>query len=116
MALFNKDRKRSKPPATDGAKSADGGVNGDAPLTHRVTKDLDRAETLATMLAHSRASRTVEVAEYVRGNAPSSVSLFKFFEIPTVKMPAVAKLALNLLTLIFRDNSLSLYNLGNNLR
>ncbi len=58
MALFNKDRKRSKAPATDGAKSADGGRNGDAPLTHRVTKDLDRAETLAAMLAHSRASRT----------------------------------------------------------
>jgi|HubBroStandDraft_6_1064221.scaffolds.fasta_scaffold91752_3 hypothetical protein len=67
MALFNKDRKRSKPPATEGAKSADGGRNGDAPLTHRVTKDLDRAETLATMLARSRASRTVEVADLLAG-------------------------------------------------
>ena len=67
MALFNKDRKRSKPPATVAAKSVDGGRNGDAPLTHRVTKDLDRAETLATMLAHSRASRTVEVADLLAG-------------------------------------------------
>src|ERR1700721_4352847 len=67
MVLFNKDRKRSKPPATDGARSADGGSNGGASLTHRVTKDLDRAETLATMLAHSRASRTVEVADLLAG-------------------------------------------------
>ena len=67
MALFNKDRKRSKPPATDLAKSTDGGRNDDAPLTHRVTKDLDRAETLATMLAHSRASGTVEVADLLAG-------------------------------------------------
>jgi hypothetical protein len=67
MALFNKDPKRSKPPATDGAKSADGGRNGDALLTHRVTKDLDRAESLATMLAHSRASRSVEVADLLAG-------------------------------------------------
>src|SRR6202162_1783624 len=30
-------------------------------------KDPDRAETLATMLAHSRASRTVEVADLLAG-------------------------------------------------
>jgi hypothetical protein len=67
MALFNKDRERGKPPATDAAKQADGARNSDAPLTHRVTKDLDRAETLAMMLAHSRASRTVEVADLLAG-------------------------------------------------
>jgi hypothetical protein len=66
MALFNKDRKRSKSPAADGSKVAGPG-NGDAPLTHRVTRDLDRAETLATMLAHSRAARTVEVADLLAG-------------------------------------------------
>ncbi len=66
MALFNKDRKRRKVPAADGAKAAGAG-NGDAPLTHRVTKDLDRAETLAAMLAHSRAARTVEVADLLAG-------------------------------------------------
>jgi hypothetical protein len=67
MALFNKAGKLSKPPATDGAKPPDGDRNGEALLTHRVTKDLDRAETLATMLAHSRASRTVEVADLLAG-------------------------------------------------
>ncbi len=66
MALFDKDRKRIKSPAADGTKAAAAG-NGDAPLRHRVTKDLDRAETLASMLAHSRASRTVEVADLLAG-------------------------------------------------
>jgi hypothetical protein len=35
--------------------------------SHRLTLDLSRAETLAAMLAHSRASQVVEVADLVAG-------------------------------------------------
>jgi hypothetical protein len=42
---------------TDGADTA----------AHRLTKDLARAEKLATMLAHSRAARAVEVADLLAG-------------------------------------------------
>ena len=38
-----------------------------APVTHRLTKDLARAEQLAMMLAHSRAAGTVEVADLLAG-------------------------------------------------
>jgi hypothetical protein len=64
MAFFPKDRKAGNSPADDGrnALGTDGGV-----VTHRVTKDLQRSETLASMLAHSRASRTVEVADLLAG-------------------------------------------------
>jgi hypothetical protein len=37
------------------------------PLAHRITRDLERAQTLATMLAHSRAARVVEVADLLAG-------------------------------------------------
>jgi hypothetical protein len=36
-------------------------------IEHRLTKDLSRAETLATMLAQSRAARMVEVADLLAG-------------------------------------------------
>src|SRR5271163_359885 len=36
-------------------------------IEHRLTKDLSRAETLATMLAQSRAARVVEVADLLAG-------------------------------------------------
>ena len=36
-------------------------------IEHRLTKDLSRAETLATMLAQSRAGRVVEVADLLAG-------------------------------------------------
>jgi len=36
-------------------------------ITHRLTKDLARAESLARMLAASRASAVVEVADYLAG-------------------------------------------------
>jgi hypothetical protein len=64
MALFPKDRRAAKSPAEDGGKvpGTDGAV-----VSHRVTKDLERSETLAGMLAHSRASRTVEVADLLAG-------------------------------------------------
>ncbi len=35
--------------------------------SHRLTLDLSRAETLAAMLAHSRASQVIEVADLVAG-------------------------------------------------
>lgn len=38
-----------------------------AAASHRLTLDLSRASALATMLAHSRASQTVEVADLVAG-------------------------------------------------
>jgi len=38
-----------------------------APASHRLTLDLSRASALAAMLAHSRASQTVEVADLVAG-------------------------------------------------
>src|SRR5579862_1000483 len=64
MALFPKDRKAGKSPASDGPNAL--GIDG-GPVGHRVTKDLERSETLAGMLAHSRASRTVEVADLLAG-------------------------------------------------
>jgi hypothetical protein len=38
-----------------------------APVAHRLTKDLARAESLAAMLAHSRAASAVEVADLLAG-------------------------------------------------
>jgi hypothetical protein len=66
MKLFGrKDRKNGQPSEPDGAQAA---ANSSAsPLTHRITKDLERAETLATMLAHSRAAQVVEVADLLAG-------------------------------------------------
>jgi hypothetical protein len=64
MALFPKDRKAGESPASDGRNAS--GIDG-GPVGHRVTKDLERSETLAGMLAHSRASRTVEVADLLAG-------------------------------------------------
>jgi hypothetical protein len=69
MAFFG--RKEGKAARRKGdAKSADAdsaGLNrSQAPaltVEHRLTQDLSRAETLATMLAQSRAARAVEVAD-----------------------------------------------------
>jgi hypothetical protein len=49
------------------AAQVDSGTNATSEASHRLTLDLSRAETLATMLAHSRASRVVEVADLVAG-------------------------------------------------
>jgi hypothetical protein len=66
MNLFGrKDRKTGEPPAAEGSPA--NSDDGRAPLAHRITKDLERAETLANMLAHSRAALTVEVADLVAG-------------------------------------------------
>jgi hypothetical protein len=66
MKLFGrKDRKNGQPSEPGGAQAT---ANSSAsPLTHRITKDLERAETLAAMLAHSRAARVVEVADLLAG-------------------------------------------------
>jgi hypothetical protein len=66
MKLFSrKDRKSGQPSAGDGVRAAADGNR--SPLTHRITKDLEHAETLATMLAHSRAARALEVADLLAG-------------------------------------------------
>lgn len=41
--------------------------NGNSPVSHRMTVDLARAETLAQMLAASRASNAVEVSDLLAG-------------------------------------------------
>ncbi|HVB56198.1 MAG TPA: hypothetical protein VNE63_07205 [Candidatus Acidoferrales bacterium] len=46
---------------------ATGGKQEEASASRRFTLDLARAENLATMLAHSRASRVVEVADLLAG-------------------------------------------------
>lgn len=44
------------------------GGNGDTePVSHRLTLELARAETFAAMLAHSRASRSIEVTDLLAG-------------------------------------------------
>lgn len=50
--------------ASDRSNGLDGGL---APLAHRLTRDLARAERLATMLARSRAAGAVEVADLLAG-------------------------------------------------
>ena len=66
MKLFGrKDRKAGQPSAADGTQTT--AHSRGATQAHRITKDLERAETLATMLAHSRAARVVEVADLLAG-------------------------------------------------
>ncbi len=66
MNLFGrKDRKSGQPSAEDGTEATANGNR--AALAHRITKDLEHAETLAAMLAHSRAARAVEVADLLAG-------------------------------------------------
>jgi len=55
-------RKSDKPRA--GATDVDAGS---ATVTHRLTKELARAESLALMLAMSRAAAVVDVADYLAG-------------------------------------------------
>ncbi len=55
---------QAKERASGGLRTPDGGL---ATAAHRFTKDLARAEQLATMLAHSRAAGAVEVADLLAG-------------------------------------------------
>jgi hypothetical protein len=52
--------------AGTGGQQSRGGAT-PAPVAHRFTKDLSRAESLAAMLAHSRAASAVEVADLLAG-------------------------------------------------
>jgi hypothetical protein len=64
MKLFGRKSSSALPrPANSG--QAISGKDGE--VTHRLTKDLARAESLARMLAASRASAVVEVADYLAG-------------------------------------------------
>lgn len=65
MKLFN--RKPKKPARAGVAVVQPNGKAKAAPATHRLTMDLARAESLARMLAASRASNAVEVADLLAG-------------------------------------------------
>lgn len=62
-------RRKGDKPAGSGAtgEQSRGGAQPAAPVAHRLTKDLVRAESLAAMLAHSRAASAVEVADLLAG-------------------------------------------------
>lgn len=64
MKLFGRKAPSSLPRPSDPGNSI-GAADGE--VTHRLTKDLARAESLARMLAASRASAAVEVADYLAG-------------------------------------------------
>jgi hypothetical protein len=59
-------RKGDKPTAEGETGRSRSGIT-PAPVSHRLTKDLARAESLAEMLAHSRAASAVEVADLLAG-------------------------------------------------
>ena len=66
MKLFGrKNRKGSQSSAADSTPQP--ARSNRLPLAHRITRDLEQAQTLATMLAHSRAARVVEVADLLAG-------------------------------------------------
>src|SRR5271156_490727 len=80
MGLFGRKKGKaarrkgdSKSAHPDSVRLSSAGVNGsrklapESTIEHRLTKDLSRAETLATMLAQSRAARVVEVADLLAG-------------------------------------------------
>jgi hypothetical protein len=65
MNLFGrKQRKGSSGPA---GAARDGGDGNHRAVTHRLTRDLARAEGLARMLAASRAAAVLEVSDYLAG-------------------------------------------------
>src|SRR5580658_10679 len=59
-------RRQGDKPARGGAEQSRA-VAQPTPVAHRLTKDLSRAESLAEMLAHSRAASAVEVADLLAG-------------------------------------------------
>jgi hypothetical protein len=64
MKLFGRKSSSNLPRGGGNAQAISGN---DGEITHRLTKDLARAESLARMLAASRASAVVEVADYLAG-------------------------------------------------
>jgi hypothetical protein len=65
MKFFGRKNGKGAPAGPDSG----GRRKGDKPaaVSHRLTKDLARAESLAEMLAHSRAASAVEVADLLAG-------------------------------------------------
>jgi hypothetical protein len=64
------DPKPARPESRTEARSSTNGARKLAPektVEHRLTKDLSRAETLATMLAQSRAAQAIEVSDLLAG-------------------------------------------------
>src|SRR5580704_3028719 len=64
MKLFGRRSSGALPRPAKSGQSISGSV---AEVTHRLTTNLARAESLARMLAASRASAVVEVADYLAG-------------------------------------------------
>jgi hypothetical protein len=64
MKLFGRKSSGALPRPANPGQAISGN---DGEVTHRLTKDLARAECLARMLAASRASAVVEVADYLAG-------------------------------------------------
>jgi hypothetical protein len=70
MKFFRGKRDKEAPVSPDAARGARFGTDersDGAQLSHRLTVDLARAESLATMLANSRAAQFVEVADLLAG-------------------------------------------------
>ena len=64
MKLFRRKPSKALPRPVNVGQAISGK---DSEVTHRLTKDLAQAESLARMLAASRASAVVEVADYLAG-------------------------------------------------
>ncbi|MFY9801543.1 MAG: hypothetical protein WA211_00305 [Candidatus Acidiferrales bacterium] len=75
MKLFGPRKRRSLRAKSNGSGAGEGrrapdeanAADAAATVSHRLTKDLARAEQLATMLAHSRAAGAVEAADLLAG-------------------------------------------------
>jgi hypothetical protein len=67
MKLFGRKNGKGVPAGAGGSAGQSHGGALLVPVAHRLTKDLARAESLAAMLAHSRAASAVEVADLLAG-------------------------------------------------
>ena len=67
MKLFGGKSDKDSRASRDGTPGSAGRADHDAQPSHFLTVDLARAESLATMLAHSRAAQFVEVADLLAG-------------------------------------------------
>ncbi|MGA8221848.1 MAG: hypothetical protein WB780_09370 [Candidatus Acidiferrales bacterium] len=65
MKLFRRKTGKGTVASADAARA--GGDGNHSMLTHRLTKDLASAESLARMLAASRASAVLEISDYLAG-------------------------------------------------
>lgn len=67
MKLFRGKNSTGARAGRAGRGSAQEAASGDAPKSHRLTLELERAEKFAAMLAHSRASNAIDVSDYLAG-------------------------------------------------